>query len=94
MYLGKIRFSYYLYIFIIDPLFYGLYGYAILFTIIIITKLYHYLIITSGKFIVEMGDMKFCLLGIIPFFIIKLVGNVKKFNSERDGFLKNNKYSD
>lgn len=67
--------------FIIKPLFAGLYGYAIFFTVIIICKAMGCYVGTVNQFIIDSGDSLLALIGFVLMFMIRFMENFSRDDS-------------
>jgi hypothetical protein len=56
----------------------GLYGFLIFFGILVITKLFGYMIGTQKIFLISSGDLLLSLIGFGPIFMIRLLVNFRK----------------
>ena len=64
--------------FIIKPLFAGLYGYAIFFTVIIVCKATGCYVGTVNQFMIDSDDLLLALIGFVLMFMIRFMGNFSR----------------
>lgn len=69
--------------FLLKPFFTGLYGFAGFFLVILISKYFSTLIGISETWTVGLSDVTLSLLGFFFLFLINLLKNVQKFQSEK-----------
>ena len=80
--IGKLRLSDIIFHFIIKPAVFGLYGFSVLFIIILISKFYASLIGSIAEFSIDATDVSFAFWGFFFVFIINLLKKIQYYHSQ------------
>jgi len=73
----KNSFSWLFYTYLFIPFRSGLFGFAIFFTILLLAKIFIFLISSQNYFVVNVGDVALSLIGFASFYIVKFFQNIK-----------------
>ncbi len=67
--------------FLVEPFSNGLYGFALFFSVLLLTKLISVYLGVQDKFVVDFGDVILSLIGFVLLFLVKLLENVGRLKS-------------
>ncbi len=56
----------------------GLYGFIVFFSVLVLAKLFNWVIFKESEFVIELGDILLSMLGFIYVIFIQLVKEIKK----------------